>query len=640
MKLKKKIRKTLLILSLITLLTTGILIYNILLLNNIENYLRYLGIGAISIICLLFLIKAFKYKSKKPIMLILFLFLMFSFVLIEGIGIYYINKVYSSINRMNKTEITYTTSLLTLKESNIKTTSDLKNKKIGIINNKDSFDGYIISMEIIKDEQINDESLVTYDSFLSLLDALYEKEVNAIFLPNNYETMFKSVEKFENIKEDLFEITSKEKKVTKKITETEVVSNIEKPFALLLLGVDSEKDDISQSTSFNGDSIMVITFNPNTLNTTMLSIPRDTFVPIACFPNQKQNKITHAAWHDVGCMEKTIENFTGINIDYYIKVNFKGVVDLVDAVDGVEVDIPYSFCEQDSNRNWGKNTVYVEKGLQTLDGEQALALARNRHPNSVCGEKWTNYESSDFVRGQNQQLIVQSLFNKVKTIRDINTLYNVLDLVQQNIDTNFTTNQILSFYNVGKNILNNVGKDVDLLGFEKLYLETKGMTIYDERLKQGLSNQVYYPDSLKAVVKAMKINLELEKPELIKNFSFSIKEEYQPKVIGKNIFGSITIATVPSFIGKSKTYISNWGLENGVDITFEEYETDSEAYEDGQFLEQSIPPKSLISIAKSTGITIRIVKKIIPIVEEEETEEEETEEESTTDPIEEPFNEE
>ena len=71
---------------------------------------------------------------------------------------------------------------------------------------------------------------------------------------------------------------------------------------------------------------MLITFNPETLNTTMLSIPRDTYVPITCFSGQAKSKITHAAWNGETCMMNTIENFTGINIDYYVKINFKGVI--------------------------------------------------------------------------------------------------------------------------------------------------------------------------------------------------------------------------------------------------------------------------------------------------------------------------
>ena len=178
------------------------------------------------------------------------------------------------------------------------------------------------------------------------------------------------------------------------------------------MGVDSETEGIGNS-SFNGDSLMVVTFNPKTLSTTILSIPRDSYVPIACFNNQKKNKITHAAWKGEECMQKTIENFLDINIDYYVKINFKGVVGLVDTLGGVDIDVPYNLCEQNSNRQWGNNTVYIEQGKQTLNGEQALAFARNRHPNpSMCSAKWTNYNSNDFIRGQHQQEVVMALLNK------------------------------------------------------------------------------------------------------------------------------------------------------------------------------------------------------------------------------------
>ena len=118
------------------------------------------------------------------------------------------------------------------------------------------------------------------------------------------------------------------------------------------MGVDSEKEGIENST-FNGDSLMLLTFNPETLSTTMLSIPRDSYVPIACFAGQRKNKITHAAWKGESCMIDTIQNFLDVKIDYYVKINFKGVVKLVDALGGVQVDVPYNLCEQNSNREWG-----------------------------------------------------------------------------------------------------------------------------------------------------------------------------------------------------------------------------------------------------------------------------------------------
>ena len=91
------------------------------------------------------------------------------------------------------------------------------------------------------------------------------------------------------------------------------------------MGVDSEAEDISNA-AFNGDALMLITFNPKTLSTTILSIPRDSYVPIACFPGQKRNKITHAAWYGETCMIDTIENLFDIPIDYYQLISGESIL--------------------------------------------------------------------------------------------------------------------------------------------------------------------------------------------------------------------------------------------------------------------------------------------------------------------------
>ena len=109
---------------------------------------------------------------------------------------------------------------------------------------------------------------------------------------------------------------------------------------MLLMGIDSTEEGLDKNAVANGDSLMLVTFNPKTLNATMLSIPRDSYVPISCFVGKYENKITHAAWHGTDCMMQTIEDYFGITIDYYAKVNFKGLVHLVDAVGGIDVEVP------------------------------------------------------------------------------------------------------------------------------------------------------------------------------------------------------------------------------------------------------------------------------------------------------------
>jgi len=269
----------------------------------------------------------------------------------------------------------------------------------------------------------------------------------------------------------------------------------------------------------------------------MLSIPRDTYVPITCFAGKKKNKITHAAWYGESCMIDTIENFTGITIDYYVKINFKGLVKIVDTLGGVDVDVPYSFCEQNSDRKFGNSTVYVDKGYQTLNGEQALAFARNRHTwPEYCGKEYSNYVSNDFIRGQNQQTVLKAILNKIKENGSLDIIYNLLDVVSSSMETNMTTNEILSLYNIGKDVIakSSNGTSIDnIIGIQRLYLSGKDAYIYDSGSGLNLYNFVLYNESLEAVNKAMKINLELIEPTLIKEFSFDIDEEYMENVIGR-----------------------------------------------------------------------------------------------------------
>lgn len=621
---KKHNRVKIIMLVIITLLSIAslFLIYNIWLLSGVEDIIRYIVIASLFIILAIFILVAIKtYKKGKFRSTVIFIAIALLFTTIQFIGFYYINKAYTSINKINKIDVTYVTSLVVMKDSKINEIKDLKNKKIGIIKEEVGAEDYIISKEIVKDNKIEESNLITYDDFLSMINDLYEGTIDGAFVSSNYVSTFSSIERFADIKDETKIIVSKAKEMPKQNTKRNKPSaKITKPFTMLVMGIDSTNENIKTTTSFNGDSLILITFNPKTLNTTMLSIPRDTFVPIMCFKNRIQNKITHAAWYGESCMIDTIENFTGINIDYYVKINFKGVVKLVDAVGGIETDVPYSFCEQNSNREWGKSTVYVKKGFQTLNGEQALAFARNRHragDGSDVGRLMSKHcptynegGRSDFTRAQNQQAVITALANKIKSTRNINKVYEILDLVEKSMDTNLTTSQILSFYDIGKTILEHSKTADNIINFQKLFLMTYGLRIYDEGMKQILDDQIYYKGSLDDVVTAMEVNLELKEPTIIKEFAFSINEIYEEQIIGKGTYNKASIPLVPNFTEYTKETATSWGEKNGVSITFNTTESSDSKYIDGQIINQSVPQLSLVSIAKTKGITLTVIKKI------------------------------
>lgn len=503
--------------------------------NSSKSFMTYVVYGAIfltSLLIVIFTIKGFKCikknKTKSYVWYFVFLIIFIVGELFVGINI---NKISNSLSKITNKESGYSTSIVTLKSSSIKDIKDLDDSKIGIISDSNNIEGYSIPMEIVKEEKINEENIAKYDSFTEMLKDLYNEEIDAMFISSSYVSMFATEEGFENIADETKVIYEKNKKAVKK--QSTSGKTLSEPFTLLIMGVDSSSSSLKKSNSFNGDTLMLITFNPNTMNATILSIPRDTRVPIVCTKSKAKNKINSTGAYGADCVMDTITNFTGIEIDYWVKVNFQGVISLVDALGGIDVDIPYAFCESSSKRTFGDDTIYLEKGFQTLNGDQTLAFARNRHTwPQYCGKKYSNYNSNDFIRGQNQQQIVKAIVNKLKSIRSLSDIYKILNIVGDNIDTNIDKDTMITGFDTFKNIIfnsKNINSD-DFIGTQRLYLSGS------DNMINGIYYFEYSNQSLKEIVDVMKINLEIKKPEMDKEFSFSINNPYEDVQIGKDVY--------------------------------------------------------------------------------------------------------
>ena len=582
----------------------GYFIFSISKLNNIEDNLRLFGSIGLGVLSLILFILSLRFLNKyRKIKLTIVIILMLIIGAVSIFAGYNVDKVYNTLAKVSDTSgyVTYSSSLVTLKDNKASSIKDIDSEaKIGILNDKTSYEGYKIPLEVMEKQKISNET-EEFDSYIAMIDALLASKIDYIFLPTNYSVMFGSMEGYTDIKDKTKVLLTEQKKVKEKSEEEDKNNTkpITEPFTILLMGVDSDAEGI-QNGSFNGDSLMLITFNPKTLSTTILSIPRDSYVPIACFSGQRKNKITHAAWKGETCMMNTIENFLDVNIDYYVKINFAGVVQLVDTLGGVEIDVPYNLCEQNSKREWGANTVYIEKGLQILNGEQALAYARNRHPNpSQCSSKWTNYTSNDFIRGEHQQEVVTALLNKFKDIDNLDTVYKLLDTISNNMVTNMSTDQILSLYNVFKDVATkSSGMDdmTDVLGIQRLKLNGYDARIYDYGgTNLSLYNFVLYDDSVKVVSDAMKENLGKKKTKVIKSFSFDVNTPYEKEVIGANVTGSRTLVQLPSFAGKTVDYVRSYCSQNGIKLTVNGG--------NGYILSQNVPSGANIEDVKSLTVT-------------------------------------
>ena len=542
-------------------------IYSIFHLKGIETILRL-------VLTIFFILYIFIYsfwnllnllrKKYKPLIITSIISLIF--IAIFSFSSYYINVVYNSINDITeKDEVLYKSYLITLKDAKFSNKSS-----IGLINKDiEEYDNEL-AKKLYKKHKLQNDT-VNYDDYVKMLNDLYDEKIDAAFMPDNYVTLFQNEEGFENILEDtkvIYEYSEKKKNEDLNLVSTKDFSE---PLTFLLLGVDSETSGLNASAAFNGDTLMVITFNPQTLEAVMLSIPRDTYVPIAC-RNNAEAKINSAAAYGTECVVNTINNFLDLNIDYYVKINFKGVVELVDAVGGVDVDVekPYfnsyngtnyggKMCEQNSDRQFGSHLVCVDPGWQTLNGEQALAYARNRHL----------YVGGDLDRVRHQQQVVEALANKVLKFKSIKDFQKILNAISKNIATNMSTDTILSGYQVIKNMIINAGSTESLLNINKAYLETYSLSVYVPSQGRNTSAQGYYEESLSDIKKAFKIALGKEKEEVIKTFSYSVNETYEAYSAGKNKKGGSKKTTLPSFIGKTVAEVKSFCASNNISLNIE-----------------------------------------------------------------------
>ncbi|WNS81274.1 LCP family protein [Domibacillus sp. DTU_2020_1001157_1_SI_ALB_TIR_016] len=205
------------------------------------------------------------------------------------------------------------------------------------------------------------------------------------------------------------------------------VHPLEDNISILFMGID-DNNKRKYGDNSRTDALVLATLNVKDKTIKMLSIPRDTY---AYIPEEDDyNKINHA--HVVGgptATIETVEELLDVPVDYYVRLNFYAFVDVVNALDGIKFNVPYDIREKDSS---DVHYTYVKEGLQTLNGEEALAVARTRHADS------------DIERGKRQQQILQAIAKKATSFNSITKYDELLEAVGSNMRTNLTFSEMKS----------------------------------------------------------------------------------------------------------------------------------------------------------------------------------------------------
>lgn len=613
---KKKILKTFitLLLLLIELVSLCFFTYSLILYEGVETFYRIYGV-IILIYFFLFLsyllLRSIKKKTMKSFIIPAILTIVI--IGIEFAGYYYLTKIYKSIDAYSDTKNTYYSSLVTY-DKTLNTQKDLRKKTIGIVSDTKDIEGNILPKELIKKYSLDSSNEIKeYDSTIELLHALKSKEIDAAFFSRNYVDMFYSLEGYEDIEQDTKVLLegSKVYESNEEDIKSETAS-LDKPFTMLFIGVDSSKDGVT--SGYNGDVLLLATFNPSTLRATITSIPRDTYIKTAC-SNGSYRRINTTTWGSSStCAVKTVENLFDVDIDYYAKINFKGVVSLVDAVGGIDVDVPYSFCEQNSSRKWGNNTIYVKKGKQHLNGEQALALARNRHGwPKHCSDEWNQGTRNDFVRGKNQMKIIMGVANAATKLTDPNQAISILEKIKPNFQTNITTKDVLSLYSLAKSIV--INDSANLVNLQRMQLKTYSVwgKVYEPSSKGYPAVQVPYQGSIDDIKKEIKANLGKTKTELVKKASFDLNKLYEDTLIGQGKYSTPTVNTLKNLSSYSVSSIKSYASNNKLKLKFVDYSTNKEVTIDSwgtyKFHSQKEHVDTLID--QLSSLTIYVKKQVV-----------------------------
>lgn len=195
------------------------------------------------------------------------------------------------------------------------------------------------------------------------------------------------------------------------------------PISILLLGVDT--GDLGRTERGRSDTMMVVTVNPNTKKSTLLSIPRDTYTEIVGYGTN--DKLNHAyAFGGNSMAINSVQNLLDIPIDYYVTVNMAGIQEIVNAVGGVDVVSPLTFTST--------GYTFYEGDVTHLDGAAALAFARMRYedPNGDTG------------RQARQRLIIEGVVDKVTSASTLVNYQNILGSLSNNVQTNFQMKDYLA----------------------------------------------------------------------------------------------------------------------------------------------------------------------------------------------------
>ena len=376
----------------------------------------------IIIVILLLLLIIFKLLRKKTRVFSKIIFGLISIILsfCYIVGIKYVQSTINFVEKVTNV-VEYekqTYSVLVHNESSYNNISDLNDKNIGFVSLTNSLENV--------NNKLQESSGITfiskeYTDISEVIESIKNNQVDAIVLEQSF---VDSLEQNDyHLGDSVRSIYTFELKV-KKEKSTQKVDVINEPFVLYISGSDSWD---SLYSNFRSDVNILAIVNPNKHKILLLSIPRDTYVQLHNTTGTK-DKLTHAGLYGVEMSKNTLEDFLNLDINYYAKVSFNTLIDVVDVIGGIDLYSEKSF------RAWTNHNCRFKEGINSVDGKCALAFARER----------MSYSTGDIHRGQNQQQVITKIIQKLSNPSILIKYNEILNSIDGSFETDMSYDEITS----------------------------------------------------------------------------------------------------------------------------------------------------------------------------------------------------
>lgn len=337
--------------------------------------------------------------------------------------------VQSALNKISGVMVEkQVTAVIVMKEDEATDLGDTKGYRFGILANRDTNNTQQILSAMEK--SMGKVETASYDTPAEMADALYDDEVQALILNEGYIPLLTEQENYRDF-------SDRTKIIYEYVTEHEITaikptgSITKQPFVVYCSGSDERDSDINAKTRSDVNILAVV--NPKTRQILLINTPRDYYLPLAF--NGEMDKLTHTGLYGIQESMAVLDNLYGTKTSYYGRVNFWGLIDIVDALGGIDVYSDYSFETSAGDvAGYGYRTYSYTEGWNHLDGLEALMFARERY----------SFSDGDNQRGRNQMKVVQAIIEKAASPSVLANYQDLLKALSENFVTNISYDQITS----------------------------------------------------------------------------------------------------------------------------------------------------------------------------------------------------